>query len=513
MQRRNRPARRKSRMLPWLGGLAALIVLGAVILTLMAPTLVTRFIRSYLLREEFRQKAEEMISNITGGEARIASLTWNDDNAIVSELQLENAHGWDVDATGLHASLDFGAIRTGSWSVHSAGADEFTLRRSPVQPTRNPATAVSAQIDSPDASDSIPSFLRKHIPSKVEISGFDVHRFFFEQGGWKIDSASLQVGDWSSGKTAVPLKLSGGTLQTPIKTAALQEPLKLNISKAALRVTDDQIYLSDAALSWVSPATATLRGSLKFESGTWQIFAHAQAVPVAEFLDAWWKQRLSGSVKGDLEMLGSRGSPPTWKADAVLENGVLQGLPILEHLATYTKVERFKRIVLDICQASFLPQSNAALRIERIIVQSNGLLRIEGAMTVQGRVIEGDFMLGVTPETLRWIPGADSRVFIEKNATGPTGLLWTHVHIAGTLDTPQEDLSSRLIGSAGMSLLLDTPGKVINQGAETLLKPVLGEDAAKVPGKIIDGAGGVIENGVKAGAGILNKVLPVFPGK
>jgi hypothetical protein len=196
----------------------------------------------------------------------------------------------------------------------------------------------------------------------------------------------------------------------------------------------------------------------------------------------------------------------------VLENGVLQGLPVLEKLATYTHVERFKRLVLDICQASFRPEGDA-LRIEKIIVQSNGLLRIEGTMTLRGRMMEGDFMVGVTPETLKAIPGADSLIFTQTNPNGPPGLLWTRVHVAGPLDAPQEDLSSRLIGGVGMSLLFDTPGKIVNQGAETLLKPVLGEDAAKIPGKVIEGASGLLENGVKTGAGILNQVIPILPQK
>jgi hypothetical protein len=64
-----------------------------------------------------------------------------------------------------------------------------------------------------------------------------------------------------------------------------------------------------------------------------------------------------------------------------------------------------------------------------------------------------------------------------------------------------------------MSLLLDTPGAVVGQGAETLLKPVLGEDLAKMPGKVINGASGMLENGVNAGSGLINNLLPVFPGK
>lgn len=500
MHRRTRPTRRKSSPLRWLGWIAALIVIAAITLNLLAPTLVTRFIRSYVQKEAFRQKAEELIAAKTGGKALIDSLTWNDDNALVSEMQLEDAHGWDVEAVGLHAALDFGAIRTGVWSVHSAGADELTLRRS--------AAATPHQTDSAEnagSADSIPSFLRRHIPTKTEISGFDVRHFNFEQAGWKITETDVKAAAWESGKTSVPVKLSGGSLQTPFKAPEQAEAIKLDLVKATLRVTSEQIQLSDATLRWKQSSEATLRGSVKFETGAWQTFAHVQAVPLDEFLNAWWKQRLSGKVKADLEFSGSRNTPVAWKADAVLENGVLEGLPILEKLATYTHVERFKRLVLDICQASFRPEGDA-LRIEKIIVQSNGLLRIEGAMTLRGRMMEGDFMVGVTPETLKAIPGAGSLIFTQTNPNGPAGLLWTSVHVAGPLDAPQEDLSSRLIGGAGMSLLFDTPGKIVNQGAETLLKPVLGEDAAKMPGKVIEG-------GVKTGADLLNKVLPLFPGK
>lgn len=507
MHRRPRPTRRKSSPLRWLGWLAALIVIAAVMLNLLAPTLVTRFIRAYVQKDAFREKAAELIAAKTGGEARIDSLTWNDDNALVSEMLLENAHGWDVEAVGLHAALDFGAIRNGVWSIHSAGADELTLRRSAAAMSNleNPS-------DTADAVDSIPSFLRRHIPTQTEVSGFDVRHFNFEQAGWKIAETSVKAGAWESGKTSVPLKLSGGSLQTPFKAAEQAEAIKLDLVKATLRVTEEQIQLSDATLRWKQSSEATLRGSVKFETGAWQTFAHVQGVPLDEFLNAWWKQRLSGKIKGDLDFAGSRNMPVAWKADATLENGVLQGLPVLEKLATYTRAERFKRLVLDLCQASFRPEGDA-LRIDKIIMQSNGLIRIEGSMILRGNHMEGDFMVGVTPESLKWIPGAESLVFTQTNPNGPQGLLWTRVRIAGPIDAPQEDLTSRLIGGAGMSLLFDSPGEIVNQGAETLLKPVLGEDAAKMPGKVIEGASGLLENGVKTGAGILNQVLPILPQK
>jgi len=508
MQRRNHPGRRKSAPLRWLGWLALVCVIVGGALVLLAPTLVTRFIRSYLTGSEFRQKAEVMISAITGGEARLSSLTWNDDSAVVNEMQIEDAQGWDIGATNVHAQLDFGAIRNGVWSVQNVGADEVRLRPSAAS-RGGPATAAAG-----DSSDAVPSFLQRYIPTKVEISGCDVDRFFFNQDGWSIAEARLQASAWTSGRTALPFKLTGGTLQIPLLLPEQKEPLKLSIDKATLRASEGQLQLSDASLRWKDSSAATLRGSIKLGSGAWQTTAHVQSVPVAEFLNAYWKQRLTGTLKGDLDLSGSRGSAagPTWKASAVLENGVLQGLPLLDTLATYTRAERFKRLVLDICQASLHPQGDALL-IHDIILQSNGLLRIEGSLTIRGRALEGDFKVGVAPETLRWIPGAQNRIFIESNPAAPPGLQWTRVRVAGTLDAPQEDLTNRLIGSAGMALLFDTPAQVVNQAADALLKPVLGEDAAKLPGQIMQGAGGTLENGVKSGVDILNNVLPVFPVK
>ena len=513
MQRRTRPSasRRPASPLRWLWLLVGLLLISGVMLMLLAPTLVTGYIRSYLRKDEFHQKAEEMIVAKLGGKARLAPIIWNDDTATLTDLSLETDAGWNVEAGGLRAALDFGAIRQGTWSIQEAGADDLALRRTKAAIGDTLDAESAAQVESAAQTESVPSFLRRYIPTKTEIGGFDVLRFSFEQNAWKIDETRLHLGAWSSGEKSAPAKLTGGTLQTPIHAPQQKEPLKLDLTQATLRLSREQLLLSNATLRWKQGSEATLRGSLKPETGTWQTFMHATAVPLDEFLDATWQQRISGKFEGDLELSGSRNIPPTWKADVVLKNGALQGLPILDKLVTYTNTHRFKRLVLDVCSATVRPQGDA-LRIENIIVQSNGLLRIEGALDFQGRNVSGDLMVGVTPETLSSIPGASSRVFVETNPTGPSGLQWTHVRIAGTIDAPQEDLSSRLIGAAGMSLLLDNPSQVINQGTE-LLKPVLGEEAAKLPSKVMEGAGGIIENGLKTGTGILKQVLPVFPGK
>ena len=483
--------------------------MGGALLVLLAPSLVTSYIRAYLQTDDFRQKAGELIAARFGGSTRIAPIIWNDDTATVADLALANPD-WSMDVGGLRASLDFGAIRNGKWSLQNAGADDLTLRHAAAAPIHSTPAAETARFD--DCNDGIPAFLRRYIPTQTSISGFEVHRFLFEHGSWQLAETQLRLGNWQNGDASVSARLSGGSLKTPITAPEQKEPLRFDLAKATLRVGESQCQISDATLRWKQSSEATLRGALKYETGAWQASIHARAVPLEEFLDSWWKQRLSGRLEGDLEMSGTRNAPPVWKADVALKDGTLTGLPILDKLVTYTNTHRFKRLLLDICSASLRPQGDS-LRIENIIVQSNGLLRIEGSLTIRGRALEGDFLLGVTPETLTSIPGASSRVFVESNPSAPPGLQWTRVHIVGTLDAPQEDLSSRLIGAAGMSLLLDTPGAVVSQGAETLLKPVFGGDAAKMPAKVIEGASGVIENGVNAGTGLINKMLPLLPGK
>ena len=510
MQRRNKSGKRTSpssfRWLWWLLGLA---LVSGIVLAVLAPTLVISYIRAYIQKDDFRQKAEKLIAARTGGGAHIAPIMWNDDTATTVDLSADMV-GWSLDAGGLHAALDFGAIRNGKWSIQNAGADDIALRRTSGASLGATLSANPEKFD--DSNDGIPAFLRRYIPTETNISGFEAHRFLYEQGAWKISETQLLLGGWQSGEVSVSAKLSGGRLQTPISAPEQKEPLQFDLAKATLRIGESQFQVNDATLRWKQSSEATLRGSLKYETGAWQTFIHAKAVPLDEFLDEWWDQRLSGKIEGDLEMSGARAVPLSWKAALSLKDGALTGLPILEKLVTYTNTHRFKRLVLDICSATFRPQGDS-LRIENIIVQSNGLLRIEGTMNIRGRIVDGDFMLGVTPETLSGIPGANSRVFVEKNPGGPPGLQWTRVHVVGTLDAPQEDLSNRLMGAAGMSLLFDTPGALVGKGAETLLKPVLGEDVAKMPGKVLEGTSSLIENGVNLGSGLLNKVLPVTPGK
>lgn len=507
---RRRPIQRRSPPFRWLGWIIGILVVLVIVLVMAMPALVVGYLQSFVRSGAFRSKLEEIIEARTGGTARLGDIQWQDDAARMGDASIETPAGLQIEAVGLHAAVDFSAIRRGSWCIQGAGADSLIV-------TKHPAPAgTSRSQERPVAANALPGWLSQHMPKSTEVDGFDAERFSYSQHGWQLEEARLHLGSYHSAPAggahfSFPGALDGGSLTMPVIPPDQKEPLKLEIGRATFRLTDDRLQITGATFRWKERTKGTLRGSLRF-GAEWQIFAHAEQVPAAEFLSQEWQQHLSGHFEGDAQFSGTQGQPINWKAEVALKDGVLSALPVLDKLASYTRMERFKRLALDTATASVSPCPGGT-RLEKIIIQSNGLLRVEGTLDLMpGDAIEGHFMVGVTPETLRWLPGAQNRVFIESNPHGPPGLNWARVRVAGTRAAPQEDLSARLLGAAGMSLLLDSPAALVNKAGDTLLKPLLGEDAAKLPGQMLNNTTKTLEQGVKTGTDILNKVIPLLPG-
>ena len=157
----------------------------------------------------------------------------------------------------------------------------------------------------------------------------------------------------------------------------------------------------------------------------------------------------------------------TTKGTLHLKDGVIESLSMLKLIADYTKMQRFKRLALHKVSADFVIKGNR-LEISNLILQSDGLTRLEGTFIVEDRkIIKGQFLLGVTPGTLRWIPGAKQKVFTNSK----NGFLWTPLEITGTLDEPRENLSARLAGAAVESLVKDAPKEAIDTAKKLLIDP------------------------------------------
>ena len=123
-----------------------------------------------------------------------------------------------------------------------------------------------------------------------------------------------------------------------------------------------------------------------------------------------------------------------------LTDGFAQNLELLDRVAFFTGAPQFRRIPLQEISGGF-EWTKEAVQITNLVAESKGLMRLEGNCTVtDGGTMDGAFRVGVTPQTLQWLPGSRERVF----TVAQGGYVWTDVKINGSLQDMREDLSSRL---------------------------------------------------------------------
>ncbi|MBL9131861.1 MAG: hypothetical protein JNG86_11710, partial [Verrucomicrobiaceae bacterium] len=318
MRRRISPRRSYPRWIWWAGGV--LLVL-AIVLVLALPALVTGWLQRYVRGSDFHQVAAQLIESRTGGRADLSPLVWHDDMATMGTASVETASGWHLEGTEIRAAVNFGAIRRGAWHIQSASADELVLTKAGAVASDPTGVFEATKVI-------LPSWIDRHIPKATEVDGFDVERFHFTQGAWQIAAARLHLGSYNSattsaGRFSLPGGLEGGTLKTPLSSPNQKEPLKLDIQRAAFRVTEERLSLTDSVLRWKERTSVTMHGGVRFRSGDWQAVVNVKEAPVGEFLTADWQPRLSGKLEGKVDLSGGRDLPVSWTADMALKDGVL----------------------------------------------------------------------------------------------------------------------------------------------------------------------------------------------
>lgn len=120
---------------------------------------------------------------------------------------------------------------------------------------------------------------------------------------------------------------------------------------------------------------------------------------------------------------------------------------VLQKLASISGRKSIEEMELNECSAEVHWEA-PTLEIKNIAVEDNGKFRLEGLVSVREKSLGGAIQLGVAREYLEWLPNAE-----EVFANDRGGYLWTTVHLSGTIEQPQQDLSPRIIDA-----LKESPG-------------------------------------------------------
>ncbi len=459
------------------------------VLTIVAVVLGYRAVREYLKSDEFRVMIEEKASDSLGGEAKLQPFNWEGWSLTTDELHFAGQEAvTDLRISNIGASVDIGAVWDGVYRIENVSLRkvEVTADLRGDREEKEPEVELLPK-------EKEKGFFDRFIPTKVELTGVDIAQVggkaMTDDGDWifKGMTASLRPGE---GVDVYDLSLHGGDIEGPIPLVK-----ELNLRGLRARYSADRFYLLSSQFDILERGTLTASGEYDLTREEWSGQGDMTGVRVEEIVSEDWKQRLMGAVEAEIKAKGGADREAVISGSLELNQGVLTALPVLDKIAAYTNAVRFRHLALSEARLDFRKEGDR-LDLTNIRLASEGLVRVEGRLTLEGDVIrEGDFRVGITPGTLSRIPGAETVVF----QRGEDGLLWAPMRISGTLDAPKEDLSDRLIEAAGLRMF-----EMIPATGEWVLKntnQVVGESTMKLLAKngvILGVANSLIEKGAGA---------------
>jgi hypothetical protein len=235
----------------------------------------------------------------------------------------------------------------------------------------------------------------------------------------------------------------------------------LKIDAARLRYGDNTIFLTDGALR-SSDDRINLTGKIVFEHAA-DFQAHFTHLTLAPLLPADWRGRLRGHLAGSAQVHAPlpHGDVRV-QADLRLIDGQLDSVPLLDRIAGFTRNKRFRQVPLTRGSVA-IARSAGVTTLKNLVIESAGLLRVEGSCQIIRNQLQGDLQLGLAPEILHAIPGAEAHVFTVKH----DGYAWAPLRLTGPIAHPHEDLSVRL-ASAAAAELLKNPKKTLHDLSKAL---------------------------------------------
>jgi hypothetical protein len=247
----------------------------------------------------------------------------------------------------------------------------------------------------------------------------------------------------------------------------------LKVDHVRTRFQAPVLFVTESLLKIGESENVNVTGQVDFDrAALLDLQVKCNGVTITPYLPVDWRARLRGTVSGESRVTGRWGGIEGVRVEGrlSLSDGVLEALPVLDQIALFTQTAQFRRLTLQKATAEFV-WTQQRLTVSKLVMESAGLLRVEGEFVLEQGQVAGVFQVGVTPSSLRWLPGSQKRVF----TLDRDGYVWTQVKVAGPVDNLKEDLSSRLAVAAGTEVIEGVKG-TLEKGVETVidvLKPLL----------------------------------------
>ncbi|MEO6052914.1 MAG: hypothetical protein ABIP97_02785 [Chthoniobacterales bacterium] len=436
------------------GGLIAifLIVAGG---TIFLNIWIDRYLRS----DAFRTTVEEKTGFALKLKASFEPFRWTG-MSVYSDRFIGVADASNISAQRVRAGFNLRAILTGAWQLNDL--DIGRLDTVFGTPTQNPVPAAKPEFVIPVKK---PAAWTAFLPQRFEVERVVVGDGNFSWGSGGLGTGAVQ----GTAITATPGS-NGWNINAKNGKLLMKQFPDLLIDSAKLRSQRGTFYISDAQMRTADNGAVQASGE-RDSDGALQLKIQWQKVLVQSLLQDPWNTHLTGLLQGTANLQSRADAPPIIDGDFTLTEGLLQGIPLQEKIATFTRVPEYQRLPIQQLSGNYHIQAGS-IAFTNLVLESKGLLRVEGTCLIQkDGSLGGTLRVGVTSQSLQWLPGSQARVFtVSKN-----GYLWTDVQLSGTIQNPRENLSARLL-TAATGEIIDTG---INAGKSLLQSPSNAEDTIK----------------------------------
>ena len=487
-KRRNRSSKRKKKASKgwWWKGL-----LGLFLLLIIGGFVVYNRAIAFLHSDEFREKVQLEVGAKMGCETEFGDFTWeglsasNDSFEATGEGAIAQVNAEDIT---FDVDLDF--VKRDKYVIENVKIGKVST-----------VVDLSKKFITFELEKEEKGFIEKLLPEETELVDVNVKntnmRMITEGGDYVVTDTNL---DLKHDAGEYVLNLSGGKIELPMNFIN-----QGNLKNARLLVRDEQILISSSEYDIFEKGTLSLDGSVDLKKDAAQKYflrGNMAGVELGEIIPKDWKQSLYGNVSSEFTVMPKEGNEPVIRGTVDIEDGVLRALPVLDTISYYLKNKDFQNIKFKEFRCKF-EKYKKDLRITDVYAHSQGLLRIEGNLTIRDRELDGLFNVGVPPQYLAAIPGAKEIVF----KPGKDRMHWAKIKITGTLDDIEEDLTDRMIAAAPLQIFrnaLKMGGEVLGaeglQKRSTTLSKFISENGGDIQGvmkKFLEGDPDVLKGAKK----------------
>ena len=459
------------------------IVFALIILVILSVVGAYFYLNAYLQGDEFRAIIENRAGKALKAEVQISPLSRDGKYILVKSLSVKD--GQKVlksgDASGVELQFDYGKLWNQEVYMDRVYIKEITVdidirKNQEAQAAEEshaggplsvreiggaPLLAVAGEGQNATGKKEVASsWGKRFIPNKFGFSTIQIDNFSLNcaitQGMVRLSGTQINVSSKNEAAGSYKVGLKGGYYEIPGKLFPKGE-----LDVASFRYSPDLFAISDLKVKLGKAGRLAVEGDVGMNRTPTDVNLSLQGVEMAEALPENWVRSLEGTLKATCKLRRDSEGDISANGELSLDKSVLTALPVLDTLAAFANTARFRRIDWTLAQSRF-SYEDGNWSFKDIFLASEGLIRREGWVEIKGKALSGNLMVGIPAGLLSHIPGAEEVVFTKENNQGKMGLLWAPVTLGGTVDSPKEDLSRRLMTAAGERILRRLPGgKVI----------------------------------------------------